>query len=144
MADFNDDGTATRRAVAGDEWVEKNFSEMSEFDRPWQMYVTNVNWAGTWSRDILSKQQLSLINLAMLGGAGHMHEFEVHFRNAIVRTKVPLEQLRELLIHIGMYCGIPTGTDVFRIARRVLKEQGVDPNAIAPLDTSHLYHLPED
>lgn len=144
MTVFNKDGLETRGRIAGQEWVDQNLGNMSELDRSWQMYVTNVNWAGTWSRGILSHQQLSLINLAMLGGAGHMHEFEVHFRNAILRTKVPLEQLRELLIHIGMYCGIPTGTDIFRIARRVLAEEGIDPNAMEPLDTTALYQLPDE
>ena len=68
--------------------------ECTEFDRAWQMYVTNINWAGTWSRNIIPPQQLSLINLAMLAASGQMHEFEHHFRNALLRTNVPLEQLR--------------------------------------------------
>lgn len=144
MTVFNKDGLKARGDVAGKGWVDENLANMSELDRSWQMHVTNINWAGTWARGILSKQELSLMNLAMLGGAGHMHEFEVHFRNAVLRTNVPLEKLREVLIHIGMYCGIPTGTDVFRIARRVLKEEGIDPDEMEPLDTSHLYQLPEE
>lgn len=144
MADFNEKGMETRRNIAGSEWIDTNFQNMSEFDRPWQMYVTNINWAGTWSRGIIPQQQLSLINLAMLAASNQMHEFEVHFRNALLRTHVPLEQLRELLLHIAQYCGIPTGTAIFTIARRVMKELDVDPNAIEPLDTSSLYHLPED
>jgi 4-carboxymuconolactone decarboxylase len=136
-------GTETRRKILGDDWVDTNRQNVTEFDRAWQMYVTNINWAGTWSRNIIPQQQLSLINLAMLAASGQMHEFEHHFRNALLRTKVPLEQLRELLLHIAQYCGIPTGTDMFRIARRVLAEEGIDVSSIQPLDTNYLYSLSE-
>lgn len=137
-------GTKTRRAILGDEWVEKNLNNVTEFDRAWQMYVTNINWAGTWSRNIIPPRELSLINLAMLAASGQMQEFEHHFRNALLRTKVPLEQLRELLLHVAQYCGIPTGTDMFRIARRVLAEEKIDLGALAPLDTRYLYQLSDE
>jgi 4-carboxymuconolactone decarboxylase len=137
-------GAKTRREILGDEWVDSNSQNVTEFDRAWQMYVTNINWAGTWSRNIIPPQQLSLINLAMLAASGQMHEFEHHFRNALLRTKVPLEQLRELLLHIAQYCGIATGTNMFRIARRVLAEEKIDVSGIEPLDTNHLYSLSKD
>ena len=142
--DFSPVGEKTRRQVAGDEWYEANMKNMSEFDRAWQMYVTNINWAGTWSRNIIPPPQLSLVNLAMLAASGQMHEFEHHFRNALLRTKVPLEQLRELLLHIAQYCGIATGTNMFRIARRVLAEEKIDLSGIEPLDTNYLYSLSAD
>ena len=137
-------GAETRRKILGDQWVDSNSQGMTEFDRAWQMYVTNINWAGTWSRNIIPQQQLSLINLAMLAASGQMHEFELHFRNALLRTKVPLEQLRELLLHVAQYCGIATGTNMFRIARRVLAEERIDVSAMEPLDTNYLYSLSED
>jgi 4-carboxymuconolactone decarboxylase len=134
-------GAKTRRQVLGDEWVDGNSQNATEFDRAWQMYVTNINWAGTWSRNIIPPQQLSLVNLAMLAASGQMHEFELHFRVALLRTRVPLEQLRELLLHIAQYCGIATGTSMFRIARRVLAEEAIDLSSIEPLDTNYLYSL---
>ena len=134
-------GEKTRRQVLGDEWVDGNSQNATEFDRAWQMYVTNINWAGTWSRNIIPPQQLSLVNLAMLAASGQMHEFELHFRVALLRTRVPLEQLRELLLHIAQYCGIATGTSMFRIARRVLAEEAIDLSGIEPLDTNYLYSL---
>ncbi|MEP9348583.1 carboxymuconolactone decarboxylase family protein [Xanthobacter sp. KR7-225] len=137
-------GTKTRRDVLGAEWVDRNLGSTTEFDRAWQMYVTNINWAGTWSRNIIPQQQLSLINLAMLAASGQMKEFEHHFRNALVRTKVPLPQLRELLLHVAQYCGIPTGTDMFRIARHVFAEEGIDLSTLEPLDTAYLYTLDAD
>jgi len=137
-------GAKTRRQVLGDEWVDGNSQNATEFDRAWQMYVTNINWAGTWSRNIIPPRQLSLVNLAMLAASGQMHEFELHFRVALLRTGVPLEQLRELLLHIAQYCGIATGTSMFRIARRVLAEEAIDLSGIEPLDTNYLYSLSGD
>lgn len=138
---FSPIGERTRREVAGDDWFETNMRNMTNFDRPWQMYVTNINWAGTWSRGIITRQEFSLINLAMLAANGNLGEFEHHVYNAIERNKVPLEKLRELLLHIAQYCGIARGTEIFIIARKVLKDLGIDGNSVAPLDTSGLYKL---
>lgn len=136
---FSTVGDQTRREVLGNEHVDSLMESRTNFDEPWFQYVTNINWGGTWARGILSKQQLSLVNLAMLAGAGQMIEFERHFRIALVTNKVPLVQLRELLLHIGQYCGIPTGAEIFLIARRVMNNEGMDPGAMEPLDTSALY-----
>ena len=119
-------GDVSRRAIIGDQYVDGMLKEKNAFDHEWQEYLNNQLWGRTWARGILSHQQLSLINLSMLAGLGRMEEFELHFRIAITRTKVPLIQLREILLHIGMYCGIPIGRDAFAIARRVLKEEGID------------------
>lgn len=132
-------GDETRRAVLGDEHVDSLMNSKTNFDDPWFQYVTNINWGGTWARGILSRQQLSLVNLAMLAGAGQMIEFERHFRIALVTNQVPLIQLRELLLHIGHYCGIPTGAEVFKIARQVMEREGIDPKNVETLDTSTLY-----
>ena len=119
-------GDVSRRAIIGDQYVDGMLKEKNSFDHEWQEYLNNQLWGRTWARGILSHQQLSLINLSMLAGLGRMEEFELHFRIALTRTKVPLIQVREILLHIGMYCGIPIGRDAFAIARRVLKEEGID------------------
>ncbi len=129
-ASFSPAGDAARRAIVGDQYVDRMLQVKDGFDHEWQEYLNNQLWARTWSRGILEHRQLSLINLAMLAGLGRMEEFELHFRIALTRTKVPLIQLREVLLHIGMYCGVPIGRDCFAIARRVLKEEGIDVSAL--------------
>jgi 4-carboxymuconolactone decarboxylase len=119
-------GDVSRRAIIGDQYVDGMLKAKNAFDHEWQEYLNNQLWGRTWARGILSHQQLSLVNLAMLAGLGRMEEFELHFRIALTRTKVPLIELREILLHIGMYCGVPIGRDAFAIARRVLQEEGVD------------------
>lgn len=125
-AGFAKVGDVSRRAIIGDQYVDCMLKEKNAFDHEWQEYLNNQLWGRTWARGILSHQQLSLVNLSMLAGLGRMEEFELHFRIALTRTKVPLIELREILLHIGMYCGVPIGRDAFAIARRVLKEEGVD------------------
>ncbi|MGB3071374.1 MAG: carboxymuconolactone decarboxylase family protein [Ottowia sp.] len=123
---FSPEGEASRRKITGDEYVDGMLAGKSPFDEEWQMYCTNQLWGRTWQRGILEPRQLSLLTMGMLAGLGRMEEFEMHFRIALKRTGLPLVQLREALLHIGMYCGIPIARDAFVIARRVLKEEGVD------------------
>ncbi len=123
---FSETGDKARRTIIGDEYVDPMLSSLTVFDEEWQRFVNNELWGRTWARGILEHRQLSLVNLAMLAGLGRMEEFELHFRIALNRTKVPLIQLREILMHITLYCGVPIGRDCFAIARRVLKEENVD------------------
>ncbi len=58
---FNPMGVKTRRAIAGDEWFDLNMNNMSEWDRYWQVFATNTNWAATWSRGIIPQQSLMSI-----------------------------------------------------------------------------------
>lgn len=123
---FDPRGEAVRRQLLGDAAMDNALKNMTPFDREYQLFVTNQIFGRTWAREILSRQQLSLLNLGMLAGKGCMEEFELHFRVALKVTKIPVIQLREALLHIGMYCGIPIARDAFVIARRVLKEEGID------------------
>lgn len=123
---FTVKGDLSRRAIIGDEYVDGMLGKINAFDHEWQHYLNDQLWGRTWERGILAHQQLSLINLAMLAGMGRMEEFELHFRIALLRTKVPLIQLREVLLHIGLYCGVPIGRDCFAIARHVLEEEQID------------------
>lgn len=127
-------GVTVRRELLGEEHWENSMRNQTALDKEWQNYVTNQVFGRTWGRNIISQQQLSLVNLAMLAGLGRMEEFELHFRIALKRTNVPLIQLREILLHIGMYCGVPIGRDCFAIARRVLAEEKID---LSPLEASN-------
>ena len=125
-SDFHPEGKKMRRLICGDAYVDDLLGARDAFNHEWQAYCNNQLWGRTWARGILQHQQLSLINLGMLAGLGRMEEWEMHFRIALKVTGVPLVQLRETMLHIGMYCGIPVARDCFVIARRVLKEENVD------------------
>ena len=125
-------GLRVRKEVLGAEYVEAALSKTTAFDKDFQDIVTEYCWGGTWGKGVLTKQQRSLLNLGMIAALGRMHEWELHFRAALVKNKVPLEELREVLIQIAVYCGIPAGVECFRIAKRVLQEEGIDPSQMKP------------
>ena len=125
-------GLRVRKEVLGAEYVEAALSKTTAFDKDFQDIVTEYCWGGTWGKGVLTKQQRSLLNLGMIAALGRMHEWELHFRAALVKNKVPLEELREILIQIAVYCGIPAGVECFRIAKRVLQEEGIDASQMKP------------
>jgi 4-carboxymuconolactone decarboxylase len=121
-----DVGLAKRRQVIGDEYVERALAGVTDFDRDWQRILTEYCWGEVWGGSALSDRQRSLHNLCLLAALNRQHEFELHFRGAL-RNGCTLDELRETLIQIAVYVGVPAGVEAFRIARRVLAETGVSP-----------------
>lgn len=122
-------GLKARKEVLGDAYVEANLAKADDFNRDFQEMVTEYCWGGSWGRGVLTKQQRSLLNLGMLAAMNRQHEFKIHFKGAITNG-VSLEELREVLIQIAVYCGIPAGVEAFRVARQVLDEEGIDVSAM--------------
>jgi 4-carboxymuconolactone decarboxylase len=118
-------GLAARKEVLGASYVDAALSRATPFEAEFQEMVTEYCWGGTWGRGVMDRQRRSILNLGMLAALGRMHEFELHFRAALVNNKVPLEELKEVLLQIAVYCGIPAGVEAFRVARKVLAEEGV-------------------
>ena len=116
-------GLAVRKEVLGAEYVERAFENMDDFSRDFQeQIVTEMGWGGTWARGVLERRERSILNLGMLAGLGRLTEFETHFRGAL-RNGINKDEAKEILLQISVYCGVPMGMEVFRIARRVLDEQ---------------------
>ncbi|MBM3491761.1 MAG: 4-carboxymuconolactone decarboxylase [Alphaproteobacteria bacterium] len=114
-------GLKMRKEVLGAEYVERSLASADDFNRDFQQMVTEYCWGGTWGRGVLAKQQRSILNLGMLAALNRMHEFELHFRGAI-RNGLTLDELKEVLLQIAVYCGIPAGVEAFRTARKVVDE----------------------
>jgi 4-carboxymuconolactone decarboxylase len=116
-------GLAKRRQVIGEEYVDQALAGVTDFDRDWQRILTEYCWGEVWGGSALSDRQRSLQNLCLLAALGRQQEFELHFRGAL-KNGCTLEELRETLIQIAVYAGVPAGVEAFRIARRVLAEAG--------------------
>lgn len=103
-----DKGLAERKAVLGDEYVERNLANANAFNKEFQDLVTEFCWGGAWANDAISFRERSMINLGMIAALGRMDEFEIHFRGAITNglTKPELETI---LHQIAIYAGIPAG-----------------------------------
>ncbi len=124
-SDQYETGLNIRKEVLGEEYVDAAMAKADDFNRDFQEMVTEYCWGGSWGRGVLTKQQRSMLNLGMLAALNRPHEFKLHFLGALTNG-VSLEEIREILIQIAIYCGIPAGVEAFRIAREVLKEEGID------------------
>jgi len=118
-------GLKIRKEVLGAEYVENSLSQADEFNHEFQKVVTEYCWGGTWGRGVLDNKQRSLNNLCMLAALNRQQEFKLHFRGAL-RNGCTLDELRETLLQIAIYCGIPAGVEAFRLAREVLKAEGIE------------------
>ena len=114
-------GVKARRAVLGDEYVDRAMKNVDDFNKPFQELVSEYCWGVCWTDETLSRRERSILNLGMIAALGKMHEFELHLRGAI-RNGLTKEELRAVLMQIAVYCGIPVGVDCFRIAKQVFAE----------------------
>ena len=124
MDNMFETGLAKRKATLGDAYVDKTFETADDFNRPFQEAMTAWCWGFGWGDDAIDAKTRSMMNLAMIGALGKMHEWELHCRGAI-RNGVTTEELRAIIHVIAIYCGVPQALECFRSARKVLDEQGV-------------------
>ena len=116
-------GLAKRKATLGAEYVEKNLAAADEFSRPFQEAMTAWCWGFGWGDEVIEPKTRSLMNLAMLGALGRMHEWETHCRGALTNG-VSKEEIRAAIHVVAIYAGVPCGVECFRVARKVLTEAG--------------------
>ncbi len=114
-------GLAKRKSTLGDEYVEKNLAAADDFNRPFQEAMTAWCWGFGWGDETIDAKTRSMMNLAMIGALGKMHEWEIHCRGAITNG-VSVEEIRAIIHVISIYCGVPQGVECFRVARKVLEE----------------------
>jgi len=119
-------GLRIRREVLGDRYVDRALESATDFDMPFQEFMTETCWGMTWGREGISRKQRSLNNLCILAVLNRSTEFATHFRAAI-GNGCTLEEIRETLIQVAIYAGVPAGVEAFRIARKVLAEEGIKP-----------------
>lgn len=122
--DLFEKGLEMRKQVLGAEYVEKNLASADEFTRPFQEAMTAWCWGFGWGDDVIDPKTRSMMNLAMIGALGKMHEWEVHCRGAI-NNGVSKEEIQAIIHVIGIYCGVPQSLECFRAARKVLEEKGL-------------------
>ncbi|ODT36810.1 MAG: 4-carboxymuconolactone decarboxylase [Lautropia sp. SCN 70-15] len=114
-------GLATRREVLGAEYVDKSIQSADDFNRPMQELVTQYCWGDVWNRPGLDRRTRSMLNLAMLSALNRPHELKLHVRGAL-RNGVTKDEIKEVLLQVAIYCGVPAAIDGFRTAREALKE----------------------
>lgn len=116
-------GLAQRRAVLGDEYVERSLANADDFTRPLQELVTEMCWGTIWTRPGLPPKMRSLLNIGLLAALNRPNELRLHVGGAL-RNGCTKEEIQEVLLQVTVYCGIPAGVDSFRVAAEVLREAG--------------------
>jgi 4-carboxymuconolactone decarboxylase len=114
-------GLAIRKKVLGAEFVEKSLASADDFNMPMQELTTEYCWGAVWGREGLPPKIRSMLNLAMLSCLNRPHELKMHTKGAL-RNGVSKEEIREVLLQVAIYAGIPAGVDSFRIAREAFTE----------------------
>jgi len=115
-------GIKMRREVVGDAYVDKALAGgSSEYAKPMQELVTEFCWGAVWTRPGLDKKQRSLLNLGMLCALNRGPELGNHVRGAINNGLTPIE-IREAILQVSVYCGMPAGLEGFKISERVINE----------------------
>jgi 4-carboxymuconolactone decarboxylase len=113
-------GMAARREVLGDEHVDRSISGANDFTRPLQDMVTENCWGEVWTRGVITKQTRSLVTIATLAALKSPVELKGHVLGAL-RNGCTVDEIREVLLHSTVYCGIPSGIEAFRAAKDVVE-----------------------
>ena len=116
-------GLKQRKATLGADYVAKPLDSADDFSRPFQEAMTEWCWGFGWGDPAIDVKTRSLMNLAMLGALGKMHEWETHCRGALTNG-CSVEQIRAACHAVAIYAGAPAGVECFRSARKVLQEAG--------------------
>ena len=114
-------GLASRKKVLSSEYVDKAINKADSFNKEFQELITKYCWGEIWTKTTLTDKQRSMNNLCMLSALNKWHEFSIHFRGAI-KNGCTLEELKDVLLQITVYCGVPCGVEAFRHARKIIEE----------------------
>jgi len=110
--------------VLGSEYVDNAIKNADDFSRPLQEFVTEYCWGELWNRPGLDRKSRSMLNLAMLAALNRPHEIKLHIRGAI-NNGMTKDEIKEVFLQVGVYCGVPAAVDAFRSAREVFAEMKI-------------------
>jgi 4-carboxymuconolactone decarboxylase len=114
-------GLKVRKEVLGEDYVNKSIAGADEFTRTMAEWSTEFCWGALWTRPGLDRRTRSIVNLAMLGALNRPHELKLHVKGAL-KNGLTKDEIKEILLQVAVYCGVPAGIDAFRNAREAFKE----------------------
>ena len=117
------EGMATRRSVLGDAHVDRAEAAKTAFDAPFQELITEAAWGHVWSRPDWTKRERSMVTIALLAALGQDDEVAMHVR-ATANTGATPEDIREALLHVAIYAGVPAANHAYKIVKKTYEEMG--------------------
>jgi 4-carboxymuconolactone decarboxylase len=121
----HEQGATVRRAVLGDEHVDRAAVNTTDLTAPFQDFITRTAWGDVWSRPGLDRRTRSIVTLTALTALRAENEIAMHVRGAIRNGLTPAE-IGEVLLHTAVYAGVPAANAAFAIAQRTLAEMGIE------------------
>ena len=118
---MHDKGLAVRKAVMGEAYVSNALKNVDDFNKPFQELLNEYCWGSVWGREELPRKTRSMLNIAMISILNRPHELRAHLRGALTNG-VTRDEIREILMQVAIYGGMPAGVDSFRIAREFFAE----------------------
>ena len=114
-------GMKIRKEIFGADVVEKRMETLGEFGAPLQKFINQWAYGEIWGREALPRRMRSLLTIAMMCAANRPHELRIHLRGALINgcTK---DEIREVLLQVAIYCGIPASLDAHNMAMDVFAE----------------------
>ncbi|MGA7293320.1 MAG: 4-carboxymuconolactone decarboxylase [Terriglobales bacterium] len=128
-------GMKVRRAVLGDEHVDRAIAATTAFTRDFQDFITRSAWGEIWTRPGLPRHTRSLLTLAMMVALNRAEEFRMHVKAAF-NNGVTRDEIKEVLLQSAIYCGVPAANSAFHIAAEVFKEIDANPIITQPRTTT--------
>jgi 4-carboxymuconolactone decarboxylase len=119
VSDERDRGMEVRREVLGDEHVDRAIERTTDFTADFQDLITRYAWGEIWARPGLDRRTRSCMTLTALVALNRMEELELHVRAAL-RNGLTRDEIKEVLLHAAVYCGVPAANAAFAVAQRVL------------------------
>ena len=114
-------GIKIRREVLGADYVDKSMNNVDEFSMAMQEYATETAWGMIWSRPGLPHKTRSLLNIGLLAAFNRQHEFKLHVKRSF-GNGVTKDEIKEVLLQIACYAGVPAGIEAFRWAKDAMAE----------------------
>jgi len=119
--DLYDRGMTVRKAVLGEAHVARASANATPFDRDFQDFITQYAWGGVWTRPGLERKTRSLLTIAMLAALGRTEELKLHIR-ATRNTGATREEVKEVLLQVAVYAGVPAANAAFHHAKAAYEE----------------------
>ena len=118
---MHDNGLEIRKAVLGEAYVTNALKNVDDFNRPFQEMLNEYCWGTVWGREELPRKTRSMLNIAMISILNRPHELRAHLKGALTNG-VTKDEIREILMQVAIYAGMPAAVDSFRIARELFAE----------------------
>jgi 4-carboxymuconolactone decarboxylase len=116
-----DKGLEVRKAVLGEDYVNKSIAGADAFTRTMAEWSTAYCWGALWTRPGFDRRSRSIVNLAMISALNRPHELKLHVKAAL-KNGLTKEEITEIFLQVAVYAGVPAGIDSFRIAKSAFDE----------------------